>query len=32
MDIGLAHGVNPWTGTAIRESFDTFTISAIVWG
>ena len=32
MDIGLAEGVNAWTGTAIRESLDTLTISAIVWG
>ena len=32
MDIRLAKGVNAWTRTAIRESFDAVTISAIVGG
>ena len=32
VNIGLAESMNAWAGTAIRKSFDTFAISAIVWG
>ena len=32
MNILLAHGMKAGTGTPIRESLDTVTIAAIVWG